>query len=85
MKIDLVAFDSFGVKSVCTRVKTKDVTITIDPILRKNLRQCYANMQTPRSGFEPESKPRQGFMIGHYTTRARGCIFELRPDPASRI
>jgi len=31
MKIDLVAFDSFGVKSMCTRVETKDVTITIDP------------------------------------------------------
>ncbi len=24
----------------------------------------------PWSGFEPESKPRQGFMIGRYTTRA---------------
>jgi hypothetical protein len=22
------------------------------------------------SGFEPESKPREGFMIGHYTTGA---------------
>lgn len=22
------------------------------------------------SGFEPESKPREGFMIGRYTTRA---------------
>jgi len=31
MKIHLVAFDSFGVKSMCTRVETKDVTITIDP------------------------------------------------------
>jgi hypothetical protein len=24
----------------------------------------------PRSGFEPESKPRQGFMMGRYTTGA---------------
>ncbi len=24
----------------------------------------------PRPGFEPGSKPRQGFMIGHYTIRA---------------
>jgi hypothetical protein len=24
----------------------------------------------PWSGFEPESKPRQGLMIGRYTTRA---------------
>ena len=24
------------------------------------------------SGFEPESKPREGFMIGHYTTGAYG-------------
>jgi hypothetical protein len=31
MKIDLVAFDSFGIKSMCTRVKTSDITITIDP------------------------------------------------------
>lgn len=31
MKIDLVAFDSFGIKSMCTRVETKDVTVTIDP------------------------------------------------------
>ena len=30
---------------------------------------------TPRSGFGPESKPRQGFMIGHYTTRAYNEIF----------
>ena len=27
-------------------------------------------VKTPESGFEPESKPRQGLMIGHYTTRA---------------
>ncbi len=31
MKIDLVAFDSFGIKSMCTRVETKDITVTIDP------------------------------------------------------
>jgi hypothetical protein len=27
------------------------------------------------SGFEPESKPREGFMIGRYTTGARLFIF----------
>ncbi len=26
--------------------------------------------KAPESGFEPESEPRQGSMIGHYTTRA---------------
>ena len=26
--------------------------------------------RAPESGFEPESEPRQGPMIGHYTTRA---------------
>ena len=31
MKISFIAFDSFGVKSSCTQVKTPDVTITIDP------------------------------------------------------
>ncbi len=31
MKIKFIAFDSFGVKSMCTQVKTKDCTITIDP------------------------------------------------------
>ena len=31
MKINFIAFDSFGVKSSCTQVKTPDVTITIDP------------------------------------------------------
>jgi hypothetical protein len=28
------------------------------------------------SGFEPESKPRKGFMIGRYTTGA-GVIFQV--------
>ena len=28
------------------------------------------NKDTPRLGFEPKSKPRQGFMIGRYTTGA---------------
>ncbi len=31
MEIKFIAFDSFGVKSMCTQVKTKDITITIDP------------------------------------------------------
>jgi len=31
MKINFVAFDSLGVKSSCVQVKTKDITITIDP------------------------------------------------------
>ncbi len=31
MEIEFVAFDSFGVKSSCTLVKTPDATITIDP------------------------------------------------------
>lgn len=31
MQIEYIAFDSFGVKSMCTLVKTKDVTITLDP------------------------------------------------------
>ena len=31
MEIKFVAFDSLGVKSSCTQVRTKDVTITIDP------------------------------------------------------
>jgi len=31
MEIKFVAFDSFGVKSSCTMVKTPDITITIDP------------------------------------------------------
>jgi len=31
MKISFIAFDSFGVKSSCTLVKTKDVVICIDP------------------------------------------------------
>ncbi|MDJ0269352.1 MAG: MBL fold metallo-hydrolase [Aigarchaeota archaeon] len=31
MKIDYIAFDSFGVKSSCVKVETGDATITIDP------------------------------------------------------
>ncbi len=31
MKINYIAFDSFGVKSMCTLVKTNDVTVTLDP------------------------------------------------------
>ncbi len=31
MKLSYIAFDSFGVKSMCTLVKTEDVTITLDP------------------------------------------------------
>ncbi len=31
MRINFVAFDSMGVKSSCTQVRTKDATITIDP------------------------------------------------------
>ena len=31
MKIEFVAFDSFGVKSMCTMVSTKDCSIVIDP------------------------------------------------------
>ena len=30
-----------------------------------------AKNKAPESGFEPESEPRQGSMIGRYTTRAR--------------
>jgi hypothetical protein len=36
---------------------------------------CLQNLikkEAPESGFEPESEPRQGSMIGRYTTRA--CI-----------
>ena len=32
----------------------------------------YSKKEAPESGFEPESEPRQGSMIGRYTTRA--CI-----------
>ena len=32
----------------------------------------YNNRMAPRSEFESESKPRQGFMIGRYTTGACG-------------
>ena len=37
-----------------------------------NNSQCPKNRKkrAPESGFEPESEPRQGSMIGHYTTRA---------------
>ncbi len=31
VQVKYVAFDSFGVKSMCTLVKTPDITITIDP------------------------------------------------------
>lgn len=31
MKIDLVAFDSYGVKSSCLKIKTEDVIIIVDP------------------------------------------------------
>ena len=31
MEIEFVAFDSFGVKSMCTRVVTKDCSVVIDP------------------------------------------------------
>ncbi len=31
MKVRYIAYDSFGVKSMCTQVKTKDTTLTIDP------------------------------------------------------
>ena len=29
--IDFVAFDSFGVKSMCTKIVTDDIKIIIDP------------------------------------------------------
>jgi predicted metallo-beta-lactamase superfamily hydrolase len=31
LQLHYVAFDSFGVKSMCVRVKTPDLTVTIDP------------------------------------------------------
>ncbi|MGQ9708528.1 MAG: hypothetical protein ACUVUR_06605, partial [bacterium] len=31
LRLEPVAFDSFGVKGMCTRIKTPDLTITIDP------------------------------------------------------
>ena len=31
MKIELIAFDSLGVRSMCTFVETKDTSILIDP------------------------------------------------------
>ena len=31
MKVDYVAFDSFGIKSSCTKITTPDCTITLDP------------------------------------------------------
>ncbi len=31
MKIEFIAFDSFGVKSMCTRVETEDFSIVLDP------------------------------------------------------
>ncbi len=31
------------------------------------------------SGFEPESKPREGLMIGHYTTGALNKTFNYPP------
>jgi hypothetical protein len=38
------------------------------------------------SGFEPESKPREGFMIGRYTTgaffiRQKQPVLSTTPDP----
>jgi len=31
LKVEYIAFDSFGVKAMCTRVETKDAVITLDP------------------------------------------------------
>ena len=41
-------------------------------------------------GFEPGSKPREGFMMGHYTIRATGhrlvtCIYCERVNTASHL
>ena len=37
------------------------------------------------SGFEPESKPREGFMIGHYTTGAnKTFLIFFYPPEATR-
>ncbi len=36
------------------------------------------------SGFEPESKPREGFMIGHYTTGATQISLAAGGDPYRR-
>jgi|BarGraNGADG00212_1021973.scaffolds.fasta_scaffold156211_1 hypothetical protein len=38
----------------------------------EKLLQNISKKEAPESGFEPESEPRQGSMIGRYTTRA--CI-----------
>ena len=38
----------------------------------EKLLQNLSKKEAPESGFEPESEPRQGSMIGRYTTRA--CI-----------
>lgn len=31
MKVEFIAFDSFGIKSMCTQIKTKNISILIDP------------------------------------------------------
>ncbi len=39
-------------------------------LLNEGSEKLKNKKQTPESGFEPESEPRQGSMIGRYTTRA---------------
>ena len=40
-------------------------------LLKNKVSACaYSKKGAPESGFEPESEPRQGSMIGRYTTRA---------------
>jgi hypothetical protein len=43
-------------------------------VLKKGLFFSCWNKMLP-SGFEPESKPREGFMIGRYTTGAEFFFF----------
>src|SRR5665647_1447281 len=54
-----------AVESQITELKS---LISENPSCLQNL----SKKEAPESGFEPESEPRQGSMIGRYTTRA--CI-----------
>ena len=67
-------FKSFFVIIVFSCVKNYNPgkrTSTSNSLHKNKIFFCSVYMGVLPSGFEPESKPREGFMIGRYTTGAK--------------
>lgn len=63
MRIELVAFDSMGARSMCTYIETDDVRITIDPAVAVG--EMRFNL-----GPHPKERERMGQLAERITKRA---------------